>query len=113
MSNNENCPAEPHRLTLICDLDLMYSLLLTSSLTVLYIYSKLAFETLFAFFRLALQGYSVASLPRALRLHLPRFAHETRKILKKSVSQSTRNTLKLIEMQKENITPLTLYTICA
>ena len=62
-------------------------------------------------FRLALWDYSVALLPRASRSHLVCFdgrhfalcVHEN--FLKKSGSQSTRNALKPIEMQKKNCYP--------
>ena len=110
-------------------------------------------------FQLALRGYSVASLPRASRSHLARFArarfalrahkifqkkkcvsidskfsesrknakkfflpllthyalratrevHENFRKKKKSVSQSSRNALKRIEMKKKIFTPLTDY----
>ena len=62
-------------------------------------------------FRLALRGYSVASLPRSFALRariLGRFA-PSKFSKKKSVSQSTQNGLKRIKMQKKFFTPLTRF----
>ena len=66
-------------------------------------------------FQLALRGYSVASLPHALRSHLARFAHAHfalrthENFRKKSVSQSTQNALKRKKGKKKKFTPLTDY----
>ena len=57
-------------------------------------------------FQLALRGYSVASLPRASRFARARFAlraHEN--FQKKSMSQSTQNSLKYVKMQKKKFYP--------
>ena len=81
----------------------------------------LALRVTSCLFRLALQGYSVALLPRRFALrarilgcfapsHFALRAHEN--FQKKSVSQSTQNGLKRIEMPKTFCTPLTHYALC-
>ena len=95
----------------------------TDRQTVLLLLYRLAYRLAPRTFQLALRGYSVASLPRASRfalascllclrafralpLHLACFARArftlcaNENFRKKSVSQSTRNALKRIEMQK-------------
>ena len=71
----------------------------------------LALRVTSCLFRLALRGYSVASLPRSFALRariFGRFA-PSKFSKNKSVSQSTQNGLKRVKMQKKNFTPLTRF----
>ena len=67
---------------------------------------QLAYRPATPIFQLALQGYSVASLPRALRfMRAFFFALRSRKFLKIK-SRSTWNALKRIEMKKKSLWPI-------